>query len=300
MPDPNPLTAIQSDRRVTSKILEQSPECRKMSGEGPADRSGARMQLLQDRVCVISGAGQGLGRAVALEMADEGASVVLLERNPDTLAQVSAEIAAKGGSALPYALDVTDYDAYRRVVADVIAKRGKIDVLVNNAAINPPARTILEDTLEDWRRTLQINLEAVYMGSKLVAPHMVKRKEGRIISIASIQGFASSGTVGAYNAAKGGIIAFTKSMAVELGPYEVLVNAVAPGYMSTPMSIINGVNETETPEFIDLYVKKGRIPLRRTGYPEDVSGAVIFLASPYCRYMTGQLLVVDGGLMSTF
>jgi 3-oxoacyl-[acyl-carrier protein] reductase len=258
------------------------------------------MDLLRDRVCIVSGAGQGLGRAVALEMAGEGARVVLLERNPETVETVASEISSAGGSADPYELDVTDYDTYGKVIADVIGKHGRIDVLVNNAAINPPAKTILEDSLEDWRRTIQINLEAVYMGSKLVAPHMTQRKDGRIISIASIQGFASSGTVGAYNAAKGGIIAFTKSMAVELGPYNILVNAVAPGFMSTPMSIINGVNETETPEFIDLYVKKGRIPLRRTGYPEDVSGTVIFLASPYCRYMTGQLLVVDGGLMSTF
>src|SRR6266850_2935283 len=173
-----------------------------------ADRSGGRMQLLRDRVCVISGAGQGLGRAVALEMAGEGAKVVLLERNPDTVKQVAAEIASQGGIAEPYELDVTDYDAYGKVIADVIGKHGKVDVLVNNAAINPPAKTILEDNLEDWRRTIQINLEAVYMGSKLVAPHMAKRKDGRIISIASIQGFASSGTVGAYNAAKGGIIAF--------------------------------------------------------------------------------------------
>ncbi|HWA44673.1 MAG TPA: SDR family oxidoreductase, partial [Hypericibacter adhaerens] len=250
--------------------------------------------------CMITGAGQGLGRAVALEMAREGARGVLLERNPDTLEAVAAEIAAAGGRAWPYVLDVTDYETYGRIAADVIAKQGRIDVLVNNAAVNPEAKTILEDRLEDWRRTLAINLEAVYMGSKLVAPQMVKQKDGRIISIASIQGFASSGTVGAYNAAKGGIIAFTKSMAVELGAYNILVNAVAPGFMSTPMSVINGVNETETPEFIEWYVDKAKIPLRRTGYPEDVSGTVIFLASPYCRYMTGQLLVVDGGLMSTF
>jgi 3-oxoacyl-[acyl-carrier protein] reductase len=138
------------------------------------------------------------------------------------------------------------------------------------------------------------------MGSKLVAPHMVRRKQGRIIHIASIQGFASSGEVGSYNAAKGGIIAYTKSMAVELGRYNILVNAVAPGFMLTPMSFVNGVNETEAPEFIEWYIDKGKIPLRRTGYPEDVSGTVIFLASQYCRYMTGQLLVVDGGLMSTF
>lgn len=258
------------------------------------------MALLKDQVCIVTGAGQGLGRVVALEMAAEGAAVVLLERNPETLGSVAAEIGRKGGLAEPYKLDVTDYDAYGAAVADVLRKFGKIDILVNNAAINPPTATILQDTLEDWRRTIQINLEAVYMGSKLVAPHMAQRKNGRIIHIASIQGFASSGTVGSYNAAKGGIIALTKSMAVELGPYNVLVNAVAPGFMLTPMSIVDGINETETPEFIEWYVNKGKIPLRRTGYPEDVSGTVIFLASTYCRYMTGQLLVVDGGLMSTF
>ena len=258
------------------------------------------MDLLAGQVCIVSGAGQGLGRTVALEMVSEGASVVLLERNPATLRAVAAEIAAAGGVARPFELDVTDYDSYRTAIQGVIKEFGKIDVLVNNAAINPPARTILQDTLEDWRRTIAINLESVYMGSKLVAPYMVERKTGRIIHIASIQGFASSGEVGAYNAAKGGVITLTKSMAVELGPYNILVNAVAPGFMSTPMSVINGVNETETPEFIEWYVKKGKIPLRRTGYPEDVSGTVIFLASQYCRYMTGQLLVVDGGLMSTF
>ena len=258
------------------------------------------MSLLADRVCMITGAGQGLGRTVALEMAAEGAHVALLERNPETIGRVAQEIRAKGGRAEPYELDVTDYAAYGSAVADVLRQFGRIDVLVNNAAINPAAGTILEDRLEDWRRTIAINLEAVYMGSKLVAPQMAERRGGRIIHIASIQGFASSGEVGAYNAAKGGIIALTKSMAVELGPYNILVNAVAPGFMSTPMSIINGVNETETPEFIEWYVKKGKIPLRRTGYPEDVSGSVVFLASSYCRYMTGQLLVVDGGLMSTF
>jgi 3-oxoacyl-[acyl-carrier protein] reductase len=263
-------------------------------------RKGDGMSLLTDQVSIVSGAGQGLGRAVALEMAAEGAKVVLLERNPDTVGNVAAEISSAGGRAEPYVLDVTDYDAYGAAISDVLRKFGKIDTLVNNAAINPPAKTILEDNLDDWRRTIGINLEAVYMGSKLVAPHMVQRKAGRIINIASIQGFASSGEVGSYNAAKGGVIALTKSMAVELGPHNILVNAVAPGFMSTPMSIVRGVNETETPEFIEWYVSKGKIPLRRTGYPEDISGTVIFLASKYCRYVTGQLLVVDGGLMSTF
>ena len=268
--------------------------------DGPSWGQGEAMDLLADHVCIVTGAGQGLGRTVALEMAGEGAHVALLERNPDGLAETAAAIVAKGGRPEPYRLDVTDYEAYAKVVEDIVAKFGRIDAIVNNAAINPPSKTILDDTLENWRRTIAVNLEAVQMGSKLVAPHMAKRGEGRIVHIASIQGFASSGEVGSYNAAKGGVIALTKSMAVELGRYNILVNAVAPGFMSTPMSIIDGVNETETPEFIEWYVNKGKIPLRRTGYPEDVSGTVIFLCSRYCRYMTGQLLVVDGGLMSTF
>lgn len=258
------------------------------------------MGLLADKICLVSGAGQGLGRAIACEMAKEGAVAILLERNPDTAAAVAKEITQAGGRAEAHMLDVTDYDRYGAIVADVAARHGRIDVLVNNAAINPPTRTILNDTLEEWRRTITINLEAVYMGSKLVAPHMVKQRDGRIIHIASIQGFASSGDCGPYNAAKGGIIAYTQSMAVELGRYNILVNSVAPGFMVTPMSVVNGVDETTTPDYIEWYITRRKIPLARSGQPEDVAGTVVFLASDYCRYMTGQLLVVDGGLMSTF
>lgn len=257
------------------------------------------MGLLDGQVAIVTGAGQGLGKTIALEFAREGAWVALLERNADNAEQTRREIEAEGGGAAAYALDITDYNHYGKVVDDVVSRHGKIDVLVNNAAIAIYG-TILTDTLENWRKQISVNLEAVYMGSKLVAPHMVARGYGRIISIASIQGFASSGEAGAYNAAKGGIIAYTKSMAVELGKYNILVNAVAPGFMRTPMSFVDGVDETTTPDFIEWYVNRGKVPLRRTGLPEDVSGTVVFLASSYCRYMTGQLLVVDGGLMSTF
>lgn len=256
------------------------------------------MGLLTGKVCIVTGAGQGLGRAIAAEMSREGAVMALIERNKDTLAETAALLGDATCSA--HALDVTDYDAYAAAVNEIQSRHGRIDVLVNNAAINPSTKSILDDTLEEWRRTIAINLEAIYMGSKLVAPIMAAHKTGRIIHISSIQGFASSGLCGSYNAAKGAIIAYTKSMAVELAPHNILVNAVAPGFMVTPMSIVNGVDETQTPEFIAWYVEKRKIPLGRSGLPEDVSGTVVFLASDYCRYMTGQLLVVDGGLMSTF
>lgn len=258
------------------------------------------MGLLAGKIAIVTGAGQGLGRAIALEMSREGAVVALIERNPQTLSGTAAEIARSGGRFSEHAFDVTDYDAYARAVSAIAGTHGRIDVLVNNAAINPATKSILDDTLEEWRHTIAINLEAVYMGSKLVAPHMVAQKGGRIIHISSIQGFASSGLCGSYNAAKGALIAYTKSMAVELAPHNILVNSVAPGFMVTPMSVVNGVDETSTPDFIEWYVDRRKIPLGRSGLPEDVSGTVVFLASDYCRYMTGQLLVVDGGLMSTF
>lgn len=258
------------------------------------------MALLTGQICIVTGAGQGLGRAIALELSGEGAIPVLIERNADALDSVAEEILRRGGTCSRHKLDVTDYEAYARAVSEVHATHGRIDVLVNNAAINPVPKSILEDTLEDWRRTIDVNLEAVYMGSKLVAPIMAAQRSGRIIHISSIQGFASSGLCGAYNAAKGALITYTKSMAVELAPYDILVNAVAPGFMVTPMSVVNGVDETITPDFVDWYIDRRKIPLGRSGLPEDVSGTVVFLASSYCRYMTGQLLVVDGGLMSTF
>jgi 3-oxoacyl-[acyl-carrier protein] reductase len=252
-------------------------------------------ELLKGRVAIITGAGQGLGYAIAREYAAEGATVALIERDQDTLEHAQDDM----GSALAYEVDVTDYEAYGRAIADVAEKAGHIDILVNNAAIALYG-TILEDTLDGWRKQLSVNLEAVYMGTKMTVPYMVDQNFGRIISIASIQGFASSGECGPYNAAKGGIIAFTKSLAVELAPYNIAANAIAPGFMRTQMSIIDGVDETQTEEFRTWYVEKRHVPMARTGYPEDVSGTAVFLASEYCRYMTGQLLVVDGGLTSTF
>jgi NAD(P)-dependent dehydrogenase (short-subunit alcohol dehydrogenase family) len=255
--------------------------------------------LLKDRVAIITGAGQGLGEAIARELADEGAALGLIEINPETLGKVKAELEVKGHPILAFPMSVTDYDAYARAIAQIVEKWGHLDILVNNAATCTYA-TILEDNLEDWRRQIAVDLEAYYMGAKLSAPYMVRQKFGRIISITSVQGFAASGTCGAYCSSKGGIIALTKSMAVELAPYNIMVNAIAPGTIHTPMSIMDGVDEVTTDVFLNYYVGLRKIPVGRAGEPEDVAGTVVFLASDYCRYMTGEVLVVDGGLTSTF
>jgi NAD(P)-dependent dehydrogenase (short-subunit alcohol dehydrogenase family) len=255
--------------------------------------------LLAGLTCLVTGAGQGLGRAIAAEMAAQGAHAVLIDCNATTVAAAAAELRAAGASAEAQVLDVTDAAGYAALVDD-LAARHRIDVLVNNAGIQPPARSILDDRQADWDRTLAVNLEAVWRGSKLVAPHMLRQGGGRIIHISSVQGLVSSGRCGAYNAAKAGVLGLTVSMAVELAPHSILVNAVAPGFLRTPMAVVDGVDETETPEFRDWYIGRGRIPLRRAGEPRDVAGTVVFLASPLCRWMTGQVLVVDGGMTATF
>ena len=220
------------------------------------------MGLLDGKVCLVSGAGQGLGRAISREMAAEGAAVVLLERNGETVAAVAQEIAKAGGTAHPYQLDVTDYDGYGKVVADVAMKLGRIDVLVNNAAINPPTRTILNDTLEDWRRTIAINLEAVYMGSKLVAPHMVAQ-QGRAHHPHRLDpGLCLERRLRLLQCREGRHHRLHEVDGRGAWPHNILVNAVAPGFMVTPMSVVNGVDETTTPEFIDWYVDAPQDPAR--------------------------------------
>ncbi len=255
--------------------------------------------LLTGRSAIITGSGQGLGRAIALEYAAEGAAVGLVDRDAAGLSEASAAVAAAGAAPLTFSLDVTDYPALSEAVEAAARAWGRIDVLVNNAGIFRSG-TLLDDSLEDWREVLAVNLEAVYMCSKLVAPHMVRQGGGRIIHMASVAAVASRGNVGAYNATKAGVLGLTKSMAVELAPSQILVNAIAPGFLRTAQMRSGGIDLTATEDFVETYYRRRRIPLGRAGEPEDVAGTAVFLASDYCRYMTGQVLFVDGGLLSTF
>ena len=253
---------------------------------------------LTGRVAIITGAAQGIGAAIAKEFAREGATVAALDRKSE-VGQVCEEIRAAGGRTSGHVLDISDQVAYRNCVERIAAESGRIDALVNNAAICFYA-DILHDSLEQWRQMQQVNLEAVYWGCKLVAPYMAEQKRGWIVNISSVQALMTEGNAGSYCAAKGAILSLTKSLAVELAPYGVLANAIAPGCIHTPMSMVNGVDETTTSFFKEWYIGKRKIPLARAGEPEEIAKVAVFLASDDCSYMTGSTLVVDGGMSSTF
>jgi 3-oxoacyl-[acyl-carrier protein] reductase len=257
------------------------------------------MRRLEGRVAIVTGAASGIGKGIATEYAQQGAVVAILDINEAGAEAVRQEIIAAGGQALSFAADVTDYGRVRAVRDALLDQYGKIDILVNNAAFQILA-DVFDSTLEDWRRVIAVDLEAVYMAAKFVAEAMRTQQSGRIINIASIQAFMTSGNLGAYNAAKAGVVGLTHSLAVELAPYNILVNAIGPGFIKTAMSIMpDGTDETETAEFYEYYVGRRRIPLQRAGLPHDIAGTALFLASDDCRYLTGQLIVVDGGLSLT-
>ncbi len=253
---------------------------------------------LRGRVALVTGAAQGIGAAIVREFMREGAAVAAIDRQADVRHAFQA-VAATVGTVHPYVFDITDHEAYRKCVEDVVQEKGKIDILVNNAAICFYG-DIFEDSLEKWRQVQAVNLEALYRGCKLVAPHMARQRWGRIISIASTQAIACEGRLGSYTAAKGAIMSLTKSLAVELAPHGILANAIAPGCIHTPMSIIDGVDETQTELFKEWYVGRRKIPLARPGEPEEIARVAVFLASEDCSYVTGHTLVADGGLTITF
>jgi NAD(P)-dependent dehydrogenase (short-subunit alcohol dehydrogenase family) len=250
---------------------------------------------LAGRHILLTGAGQGIGAAITRRFIAEGAIVAALDRNGETLAALDAELPGLA----TYSADVTDHQALERIVGDVIARHGQIDVLVNNAGFQYTV-PVLDTTIDQWRRTQAVNLEAQFVLCKLVAPYMIAHGYGRIVNIASTQAIAAEANVAAYAASKGGVAAFTRSLAVELAPHNILVNAIAPGAIHTPMSIINGVDEIESEFFQEWYVRRRKIPLGRAGQAGEIANAALFLASEECSYITGHTLVADGGLTITF
>ena len=244
---------------------------------------------LVDKVALITGASRGLGWAMAEAMAEAGAYVVLNGRAEARLSERVAALKARGLFAASAAFDAADREVATRKVASIIDAHGRLDVLVNNAGIQH-RQSFLEFENADWDRLLDVNLTAVFVLARAAAKHMVARGSGRIINTVSIMGPLARPTISGYVAAKGGLAALTRALAVELGGKGVTCNAIAPGFFATEMNTAL----TENPKF-DAFVR-GRTPMARWGRPEEIAGAAVFLASDAASYVNGHVLVVDGGL----
>lgn len=240
---------------------------------------------LRDKAALVTGAGSGIGKGIALGFAREGARVICADRNAETAEATAAEIRAAGGTAEGFRADVSVPADCAAQVEGAVAAFGRIDILVNNAGIGFK-RPFLETTLEEWRRVLDINLTGAFLTAQAAARHMVARGAGRIINIGSVSGQRGGTGRAAYGTSKAGILQLTRVMAVELAPMGVAVNAIAPGPIVTALTNQGPKQERA---FLD------RIPLGRFGTTDATTAAAIFLASDECDFVHGETLNVDGG-----
>lgn len=246
----------------------------------------------KDRVIVVTGAASGIGKATAYAFAEHGASVAVVDINAERGTAVSKDLEEKGCKSLFVETDVSDPKATDQMAERVLRTYGKIDVLVNNAGIEFNDRgNIIDMPYEDLDKILQVNLYGYIHCARSVVPNMRKRRQGgKIVNVSSIQGLAAHLPGTSYQVSKAGILGLTRTLAVELAPYKINVNAVAPGAISTEGM---GAVRSGQSGIIDAY--RRRIPWGARGFPEDVAGSILFLSSEYARYITGQTLVVDGG-----
>ena len=251
-------------------------------------------QDLKDKVVVITGAKGGMGRADALAFAQNGARVVVVDLSLAEAQLVVDEIEKAGGEALAVECDVSRKEEVSEMVRKTIERFSRIDVLVNNAGICQ-FKPFLEMTEEEWQRTLEINLKGYFLCAQACAQEMIKNKSGVIVNIASIvMGQIGKGMAGLshYSASKGGIAALTKTLALELAPYNIRVNAIAPGSIDTPMAASGKSNSKVLEKTLSM------IPLKRMGRPEEIANTVLFLSSEASSYITGIIVVVDGGWLA--
>lgn len=254
----------------------------------------------QDKVAVITGSGRGIGRAAAEMFAAEGASVVINGRTWGEIQGVAAAIRSRGGHALPVQADVGQAEAAESLLAAAEREFGRVDILVNNAAVFH-THEFVQDSFTDWMRVMEVNLLGSVRCARAAAARMIKAgRGGRIINVSSVHGFLAENRSSPYDVAKGGMDQLTRTLAVELAPHGILVNGVAPGFVDTAMAVVNGVNELQSESFKEVYVKRRRIPLARAAQPEEIARVILFLAGPDSSYITGESIVVDGGLSITF
>jgi len=248
---------------------------------------------LEGKVAVVTGAGSGIGRAIALRFAQEGARVVIAEVNRDAGASAESEIRAEGGSALFVPTDVSRAADVEAMVRRTVAEFGRLDVLVNNAAIQILGR--LDDTSEeDWDRLQSVNLKGVFLCSKYAIPEMLRSGGGSIVNIASVLALVGDPDLAAYCAAKGGVLALTRAAALAYGPAGIRVNAICPGDVDTPM-VRDYFNKDPDPEGLRRQVSS-KYALRRIAEPREIAEAALYLASDASSFVTATALVIDGGL----
>lgn len=246
------------------------------------------MSQLTNQLAVVTGAGRGIGRAIALRFAAEGADVVCLSRTAENSDKVANEIRALGRKAWAHAVDVADSVAVEAVAEKILAECGKVDILVNNAGVTRDG-LLMRMSDADWDTVLNTNLKGAFLVTKGFSRAMLRQRSGRIINISSISGLVGNAGQCNYAASKAGLIGFTQSAAREFASRGITVNAIAPGFIETDMTA--ELNEQLRAELLK------RIPLGGFGQAEDIANAALFLASPGARYVTGQVLTVDGGMV---
>ncbi len=241
---------------------------------------------LKDKKAIVTGAGQGIGRSIALKIAQEGADVVVAEMNPDTGARTAKDVEALGRKALVISIDVASQKQVQKMVSDVLGTWKKIDILVNNAGFDRPG-SLLKVKEEDWDAVLGVHLKGTLNCIQTVAPHMIENGYGKIINLSSVWGTRGAVSEISYSTAKAGIIGLTKSVARELGRYQINVNAVLPGFIWTPT--VSKMAE----KYRNMIIED--TPFRRVGQPEEVANVVAFLASDEASFVTAAMVEVTGG-----
>ena len=256
---------------------------------------------LAGRVAVVTGGAQGIGLGIAKRLGEEGAAIVLADVNAEVARQAAARLTAQGLDAHAIPVDIGSDASVTALAAEVDGKFGRCEILVNNAAVGSDTH-IETMQMEDYKRVININQDGVVRMTMAFVPLLKKAPHGRrVLNIASIQGIRGWPNQLAYATAKGAVVNFTRAAACDLASYDIMVNAIAPGFVDTPMSILaDGSHEYDADWFRDIYVKHGRIPLRRFGTPADMAGPAFFLCSDDAQYVTGQILSVDGGASATF
>src|SRR5205823_8747087 len=247
---------------------------------------------LTNRVAVVIGATSGIGKAIALGLADAGASVVPTGRRKELVQQTSLEVEVRGRASLAITSDVTDTQSINELAATIIERFGKVDILVNAAGITV-RRPTLEVSDHEWNEIMNTNLTGMLRACRAFGRHMIERRYGRIVNIGSLTSLVALQEVAAYGASKAGVAALTKSLAVAWAPYGVCVNAILPGVFRTALNdgLLDGTERGR-----ELLI---RTPMRRFGQPEEVAGAAVFLSSEAASFVTGHLLAVDGGFLAS-